>query len=432
MILKKWRWLSILTVLLLFVGGCQKTDFQNTIQVWAHSGPQAERQTIERQVKSFNASQQDITVELKFLPEGSYNSQVQAAAVSGDLPDVLEFDGPFVYNYVWQGNLIPLDGFLTAELRQDLLPSIIKQGTYQNCLYSLGTFDSGLGLYGNRSKLQAAGVRIPQGNEDAWTAEEFQEILATLAQQDPDGQILDLKLNYRGEWFTYGFSPIIQSPGGDLINRRDYQSAEGVLNGKPAVAAMQELQSWLQQGYVDPNIDDAAFTEGRVALSWVGHWAYQDYLKAVGDDLVLLPLPNFGEGSKTGQGSWNWGITSKSLNPKTAMQFLEFLLQTDEVLAMTNANGAVPGTKTAIAQSPLYAEGGPLRLFSSQLLTGKSIPRPQTPAYPVITSVFQQAFADIRHGTDVETALNKAAAAIDEDIEDNEGYRSVITSTCQQ
>ncbi|NET56660.1 MAG: sugar ABC transporter substrate-binding protein [Symploca sp. SIO2E6] len=432
MILKKWRWLSILTVLFLFLSGCSKTPPSDTIQVWAHSGPEAERQTIEQQIQSFNASQQEMTVELKFLSEGSYNSQVQAAAISGDLPDVLEFDGPFVYNYVWQGNLIPLDELLTPELRENLLPSVISQGTYQDCLYSLGTFDSGLGLYGNRSLLEAAGVRIPEVNEDAWTAEEFQEVLASLAEKDQDGQVLDLKLNYRKEWFTYGFSPIIQSAGDDLINRNDYQSAEGVINGPSAIAAMKELQSWMQQGYIDPNIDDAAFTEGRVALSWVGHWAYQDYLQAIGDDLVLLPLPDFGEGSKTGQGSWNWGITSKSRNPKEAMQFLEFLLQTDEVLAMTNANGAVPATKTAIAQSPLYAEGGPLHLFSSQLLMGNSVPRPQTPAYPVITSIFQQAFADIRHGTDVTTALNKAAAAIDQDIKDNEGYRSVGTLTCQQ
>ena len=46
-------------------------------------------------------------------------------------------------------------------------------------------------------------------------------------------------------------------------------------------------------GYVDPNIDDAAFTKKRVALSWVGHWVYQDYVLAAGDDLVVLPLPNF-------------------------------------------------------------------------------------------------------------------------------------------
>jgi multiple sugar transport system substrate-binding protein len=72
--------------------------------------------------------------------------------------------------------------------------------------------------------------------------------------------------------------------------------------------------------------------------------------------LVILPLPNFDRGSKTGQGSWNWGITTNCRNPQNAMQFWEFLLQTDEVLAMTNANGAVPGTKQAIDRSPLYTE----------------------------------------------------------------------------
>ncbi|MDJ0799499.1 MAG: sugar ABC transporter substrate-binding protein [Calothrix sp. MO_167.B12] len=423
--LKNWRWLSILTLtaLLLCLSGCpNQVDREDTIQVWAHSGPEAERQTIERQVQLFNASQDEITIELKFLPEGSYNAQIQAAAISGDLPDVLEFDGPFVYNYVWQRNLIPIDDLITPTVRKDLLPSIIKQGTYKGHLYSVGTFESGLGLYARRSQLQAAGVRIPTGQEDPWTSAEFQQILAALAQKDPDGQVLDLKLNYRGEWITYGFSPLIQSAGGDLINRSDYQSANGMLNNQQAVAVMEQVQSWIEKGYVDPNIDDAAFTRRRVALSWVGHWVYQDYVKAAGDDLVLLPLPNFGQGAKTGQGSWNWGITTKCQNPQAAMGFLEFLLRTDEVLAMTNANGAVPATKTAIAKSPLYAEGGPLRLFSSQLLAGQSVPRPQTPAYPVITSAFQQAFADIRHGTDVKKALDKAVATIDQDIQDNEGY----------
>jgi multiple sugar transport system substrate-binding protein len=40
----------------------------------------------------------------------------------------------------------------------------------------------------------------------------------------------------------------------------------------------------------------------------------------------------------------------------------------------------------------------------------------------VITSAFQQAFADIRNGGDVQTVLNKAVAVIDQDIRDNKGY----------
>ncbi|MEM9215579.1 MAG: sugar ABC transporter substrate-binding protein [Cyanobacteria bacterium P01_F01_bin.150] len=425
--LKRWRWLSVLTVLLLILSSClHQADRSNPniIQVWAHAGPEGERQVIEQQIAQFNKSQTDTTLEITFLPAGTYNAQVQAAAISGDLPDVLEFDGPFVYNYVWQQNLIPIDDLLSPVVLEDLLPSIVNQGTYSDRLYSVGTFDSGLGMYGDRRQLDAAGIRIPSSNADAWTAAEFQDALVALARNDDDGQVLDLKLNYRGEWFTYGFSPILQSAGDDLINREDYQSATGELNGEGAIAAMTQLQSWLEDGYVDPNIDDAAFISRRVALSWVGHWTYPGYAEALGDDLVLLPLPDFGQGSKTGQGSWNWGITANCEKPKVAIAFLEFILQPDEVLAMTSANGAVPGTKSAIAQSPLYVEGGPLSLFSAQLLTGKSVPRPQTPAYPVITSVFQQAFNDIRHGTNVETALNKAAAEINQDIEDNQGYPS--------
>lgn len=421
-----YRILAFTILLLALLVGCvRNTLSEGTLQVWAHAGQDAERKTLQEQVKRFNASQEEITVNLTFIPEGSYNAQIQAAALSGDLPDVLEFDGPFIYNYVWQQNLIAIDDLISDEIRADLLPSIIQQGTYNDRLYSVGTFDSGLGMYARRSMLEEAGIRIPTGNADAWTAEEFDGAIAALAEKDPDGQVLDLKLNYTGEWFTYAFMPMLRSAGGGLIDRTDYQNATGVLNGPESLAAMDRLQTWIEKGYVDPNVDDAAFPTGRVALSWVGHWVYPNYAEVLGDDLAILPLPNFGEGSKSGQGSWNWGITAKSKNPQAAMKFLEFLLQPEEVLAMTNANGAVPATKTAIARSELYREGGPLRLFSSQLLNDKTVPRPQTPAYPVITSAFQEAFNNIRNGLDVNKALDKAAIEIDIDIEDNQGYPDV-------
>jgi multiple sugar transport system substrate-binding protein len=433
MILSTSRIISLLIpCILLSLTGCRSGTARSdgVLTVWVHAGQDAERSTIEQQVKRFNATQKDTKIKLTFIPEGSYNAQVQAAALSKDLPDILEFDGPFVYNYVWQQNLISLDNLLSKAVRQDILPSILQQGTYRGRLYSIGTFDSGLGLYGNRSLLKASGARIPTGNKDAWSLTEFNQVLAALAQKDRDRQVLDLKLNYKGEWFTYGFSPILQSAGGDLIQRTTYKTASSTLNGASSVQAVQQLQNWIQQGYVDPNLDDAAFAQKRVALSWVGHWVYKDYAdpkKGIGKDLVVLPLPNFGQGSKTAQGSWNWGITKNCRNPKVAIRFLEFLLQPKEVLAMVNANGAVPGTKTAIAQSPLYAPGGPLRLFSEQLLNGQTVPRPQTPAYPVITSAFQEAFTNVRNGLQVETALNKATTTINLDIQDNQGYPDVPT-----
>lgn len=393
------------------------------IEVWAHAGQAAERDTLQQQVEDYNRQQTGVQVRLTFIPERSYNAQVQAAAIAGDLPDVLEFDGPFLYNYVWQGHLIPLEPLLATDLQADLLKSIKAQGTWHNHLYGIGTFDSGLGLFARRSLLQQAGMTdLPRHPKDAWSVTQFNTLLNTLATRDPDGAVLDLKFNYPDEWFTYAFSPLLQSAGGDLINRKDYQSARGVLNGPVAVSAMQSLQTWINNGQVDQNVDDAAFTSGRVALSWAGHWEYQRYQEAWGDDLVLLPLPDFGTGSRTGQGSWVWGVTRYCEQPRMAADFLEYLLQPGQVLAITNANGAVPATATAIEQSALYREDGPLHLFAVQLNEGYAVPRPQTPAYPVISNAFRRAFADIRNQDDAKAALDRAVQVIDQDIRDNRGY----------
>lgn len=427
--MNKTLFLFVILIIVIAQFACSRQDTDESpqddviqITVWFHSGQESERAVINEQVIHFNATQDQIQVKLTVLPEGSYNAQVQAAALAGQLPDLLEFDGPFLYNYVWQGRLRPLDDLLPDALKHDLLPTIIEQGTYGGHLYSVGSFDSGLGLYGRRSKLAAMGIRIPKGPEDAWTSREFGHILAALAEQDPDGAVIDLKFNYHGEWYTYAFSPILQSAGADLIGRPDYKTADQVLNSPAAVIAFKEVQGWFKKGYVDSNVDDAGFVQERVALSWAGHWEYARYSAAFGNDLVILPLPDFGAGTKSGQGSWSWGITADCRHPDAAVKFLMFILQPDEILRMASANGAIPARRSAIAGSDLYSEQGALHIFVTQLLAGYTVPRPRTPAYPVITSAFQQAFADIRDGADVQAVLDQAVAVIDQDIMDNKGY----------
>ncbi|MCX4188009.1 extracellular solute-binding protein [Methylophaga sp. OBS4] len=409
---------------ILLGGGCSDEDTTGavtTIEVWAHAGQQSERRTLGAQVARFNAQQAGtFRIELTLIPEGSYNDQVQAAAVAGELPDLLEFDGPFLYTYAWQGRLRTLDDLLSQSLLDDLLPSILEQGRYHDRLWAVGTFDSGLGLYADRRTLQEVGARIPS-LDAPWSIDEFDALIEQLAATDPDAQVLDLKLNYAGEWYTYAMSPLLQSAGGDLIDR-DAQQAAGILDGPASIAAMTTIQNWIKKGRIDPNIDDAAFTSGRVALALGGHWNYPRYHDKLGDNLLLLPLPDFGEGPKSGQGSWCWAMTADSRHPNEAAAFLSFLLKTDEVLAMSEANSAVPASYRAIARSPRYREGGVLRLFVEQLQQGYSVPRPQTPAYPVITAEFQKVVVRIRAGASVQQSLTTAAKEIDREIADNRGY----------
>ncbi len=421
---------SLLVVLGMLFAACDSTSSPTpgsaggtiTLQLFFHSGQGPEREALDATLKAFSEENPHIRVNAVQLPENHYTDQVNIAAMAHSLPCLLDFDGPTLYNYAWSGYLIPLDKYVSPEMEADFLPSIIKQGTYNHHLYSLGQFDSGLGLYANKHYLSKVGVRIPT-IDNPWTLSEFNDVLAKLKNMPGLKYPLDLQMDTGGDWFTYGFSPFVESFGGDLINRNTYQSADGVLNGPDSVAAMTWFQQLFKRGYSNPwPVDGTDFPSGRSALSWVGHWVYPDYSAALGENLLVLPAPNLGMGAKTGMGSWNWGISSSCKTPDAAWKVLNFILSPNEIARMTNANGAVPARKSVIAQSRLYAPNGPLHVFVQQLQMGIAEPRPLTPAYPAITSAFTVAVSNIAAGANVKEELDKAVQEIDQDIKDNQGY----------
>lgn len=92
---------------------------------------------------------------------------------------------------------------------------------------------------------------------------------------------------------------------------------------------------------------------------------------------------------------------------------------------MTTVNGAVPARKSTIATSKLFADNGPLHVYAQQLQSDTvAVPRPVTPAYPAISTAFQDAVANIIAGSAVQSELDKATQKIDQDIKDNRGYQT--------
>ena len=225
---------------------------------------------------------------------------------------------------------------------------------------------------------------------------------------------IDLKEQYAGTWPGYAFTPVVNSAGFPLIKDG---KAEGSLNSPEVAAALSQIASWRQ--YVDPNADDKAFTDKRVGLAWVGHWAYGANKEALGEDLVVIPLPDWGNGTKSGQGSHSWGIGANAANKEAGGKFLDFIMQDQWVDQITKANGAVPANKAVLAASELYGPGGDLELYGQQLaLTCGSadptpecvtVPRTISAAWPVINQKFSDAFWAIYGGAPAPSTLRYPA-----------------------
>lgn len=394
------------------------------ISVWTHTTVDTgEFIALNEAAKAFNRSQKTYRVDLLPAHQRKYDERVRNAALVGGLPCLLEFDGPMLASLAWPGYLQPIDRFVPRELLNDVLPSIVAQGSYKGRLYSLAQFDSGHGLWANRRYLTAAGIRIPTV-EAPWSLAEFEQAMAGLTALDEVDYALNMGFHLvMTEFASYAFGPILQGFGGDLIDRGNYRSARGALDGPQSVAAVERIKYWIDQGWTLPARDRADdFENGKAALSWSGHWKYPDYLKPLGEDLILLPLPDFGHGIKAGMGSWAWGITSQCKEPEGAWAFLARLMSNREILRMTQANGAIPARRSALMRSPLHGRRGPLRVFAQQLGAGLGVPRPATPAYPAISDAFSRAINNILDGGDVRGELGKAAEAIDRDIASHRGY----------
>lgn len=392
------------------------------LSLWYHgAGNQVEREILVGIIEDFNGSQEDWRVVLEEFPQAAYNDSVTAAALSGNLPDILDMDGPVMPNWAWSGYLQPLK--LDEEKIANFLPGAV--GRWQGELYSVGLWDAAVAIFARRSVLEENNIRTPT-LDAPWTGEEFTEALKTLKATGKFDYPLDLGMSDKTEWYSYAFSPFLQSYGGDLIDRDTHLTAEGVLNGEQAIAFGEWWQSLFKEQLApgtsqSPSDHETGFLDGKYAMQWMGNWVAVKALETFGDDLLFLPAPDFGNGPKIGAGSWQFGISAKSEHPEGATAFIEFAIQDKYLAAFSDAIGLVPASSSAAELTENYKTDGPLAVFFD-LSAKQGTLRPETPAYAVISPSFQKAVTDIADGADVADTLDAAADTINDDIEKNGGY----------
>ena len=404
------------------VAGCgEKQDRKRTgLHVWQHQTGTEETAANQQLIARFNAREAGIQIDAQTIPQGSYPQSILAAAMAGRLPCVLTVDSPMVPAFVWAGHIRPLDELIPADAFSGIAPAALAR--YQGHIYAVGQFDAALAIYTRRSTLASVGARIPTVQRP-WSRGEFDTVLKKLKATRRWQVPLDLGTREPNpNWWTYAYSPMLQSFGGDLIDRATMQSAEGALNGPAARQWASWFRSLFTQGLArrqEP--DDQSLLMGRVALAYTGNWRAPELEKAFGKDLLILPPPDLGRGTVIGGGSWQWAVSATCKHPREAAAFIRHLISTDEIAAMATAAGMIPSTEAAAERTVRFRRGGDWRVFFD-LSRAYARSRPSTPAFATISTAWYRTARDIMDGADPQDALDDAVDEIDQAIEDNGGY----------
>lgn len=376
--------------------------------MWAHQGQEGENRALRQIALEFARTvlHSPASVELTFFPDHHYTERLSIAAAAEDLPDAFELDGPLVTRFVDAGRLAPLGGLFTAAELADFLPTIRAQGSVEGQLYTLGAYDSAAVLYGDRALLDSAGVKYVHGGSGfAWA--ELIDACERLAARG----VLPLALHTSAsadEWFTYAFTPLLWSAGGQLIDARPGGGVRGVLASPENIVALQAWQTLFVRGFALADaVDPDPFGNGTVAMDWSGHWMARSHLRNKGAALGVMGLPRLGSQPVAACGSFCWALSSRTEQPERAASWLRWVTDAEHGVApLVRGNGAVPARLSAFAAFPEY-ERLPYLLFRQQLET-TARPRPHTPFYATLTQKLAAAMRDIAHGAEVAARLRRA------------------------
>ena len=407
--------LAMMLAMLTFASAEDKT----TIRAWIVDG--AETTVYTQMFEDFNAKSDTVVVDFQFFAQDEMLNKLQTAPVVGDTPDIVVIDGLQIPYFYEAGMIACVDEYLSDELRADMLQSVKDEGTYDGKLYAVAQFDSGMGLWADKAALEAVGARIPTSYTEAWTKEEFEQILADLKANGYEYPLYIRQNSPQSLYFTY--MPVVRSFGGDFLNR-ETMLATGTLDSEGTIAAYNYMKELIDKGYINPLCDyeDAFYGRKESAISLIGHWKYTEHVTAFGDNAIILPIPDFGGGVFTCSGSTVDVMTTAAVERGVANQaweVLEAMLSDEYIKKVVEVNGAIPSRSSVMDSMEAYQPGGRLYLYREQLEAGISYLRPITAAHATVYDAVKTVVANILAGADPAEELHSAAQYADEIIVEN-------------
>ena len=305
---------------------------------------------------------------------------------------------------------------MTEKEKSVYLKSIIEQGTYNNKLYALGAMESSVGLYYNKEILDEAGIQVPDADHP-WTQSQFLEVLKKLKpiMDKKNGYALDMTFPV-GEATIYYYAPFFWSNGGDLTDKTGL-TVDGIFNSKQNIKTVSYFKTLLKQKYMSKVPIDSLFESGRAAFKIDGAWEVNTLYTSYPD--VSFGVAPYVVGDEwNGEqyaptGSWAFAASSKTKHIKGATELVKWMSGVESGKRLWEKSKSSPSTYEAYESIDVFKKDKNYKELYYQL-SKYGHPRPKTPAYPQVSTSFQQVLENsVLSGYDAKEQLDKSVERID-------------------
>ncbi|SES17038.1 fructooligosaccharide transport system substrate-binding protein [Gracilibacillus ureilyticus] len=386
----------------------------NEVSLWVHTSDETpEGEAMQNIIDRFNEENEGTySAKIEFIPRsgagGGYEDKINAALTTDSLPDVLTLDGPNTAAYAEAGIIAPIDDYITN--KDDLLPSIIQQGTYEDQLYAVGYSESGVGVFYNKQMLEEAGIDLSTlpTVEEPWDWNQFMELSETLV-NTYDTAAIDMGLDDKSEWLMYAFSPFLWSQGGNIVSE-DGTTAEGYFNDENSVKAFSFIQEMVKEGYTTITPVEKGFHTGEYAMKFGGSWTIAELEDYPDVEYGVMPYPTSPDTNElvSPSGSWQYAMAASTEKQEAAGALIDFMTSTESLTEITLANSVLPAAHSVVEE--VQDKVSPEMNVLIQQNQKSAHARPVLPNYPQVSRVFQQTVSDVAYyeeNSDVQKLLDE-------------------------
>lgn len=308
-----------------------KDDGRQEVSLWYYWETESHQQAIDKVIRDYNSSQNEIIVETRYVPFADFKKQLSIGASADELPDIAILDSSDHASYASMGIFADLTGkFDTSGYYAQAVESCTLGGK----LYGVPSGVNCLGLFYNQDLLAAAGCKTP----DTW--QELKETARKLTGGGVTGLAFSALQNEEG---TFNFMPWMWSAGAgsyEIDSEEGIKALTLVKDLTESGAMSKECISWTQGDVMNQ------FISGKVAMMVNGSWQIPTMEREAPDMNWKVALIPKDKEYASALGGENYAVIAGG-NEEAAIKFLEYATAEEQASYLTESFGYLSADKKA-------------------------------------------------------------------------------------